>query len=408
MRKVWIIARHEYAVNVRRVGFVLAVALVPVLGTIALLVAALFGGQAGSFLEQQFAPGQATVGVVDQVGVFSPILPAYESRFHLYADEDSGRTAVLSGEISNLVVIPADYMQTGKVRVLTKQGGLGSMEIDSARAFAVDHLLRNETDATLRQRLINPYEPQIVTLGAEGADGQGMMSVVINTIIAYVLGLMLVISIFTSSAYLLRGVSEEKSNRIIEIILSSVNAKQLLAGKVLGLGALGLTQAIVWLGSAFLLSVAAQGIMGVTVPLAARPEIFVLGLVYYLLGFLVYAVLTGSVGALGTTMQESQQLASIFSLMAAVPLMLGGVVINSPNMMIMRVLSWFPLTAPTMMLLRLPMAEVPMIDVIGSIVALLVAIPLILLAGAKVFRMGLLMYGKRPSIKQIAMTLRKA
>jgi ABC-2 type transport system permease protein len=72
------------------------------------------------------------------------------------------------------------------------------------------------------------------------------------------------------------------------------------------------------------------------------------------------------------------------------------------------VLSWFPLTAPTMMLLRLPMAEVPAIDVVGSIVMLLVAIPIILWAGSKIFRMGLLMYGKRPSLRQVLRALRQA
>ncbi|HEC34282.1 MAG TPA: ABC transporter permease, partial [Chloroflexi bacterium] len=140
----------------------------------------------------------------------------------------------------------------------------------------------------------------------------------------------------------------------------------------------------------------------------ARPEVFVLGLVYYLLGFLVYAVLMGAVGALGTTMQESQQLAGIFSGMAAIPLILNGFIISNPNVPLLRVFSWFPLTAPTVMMLRLPMAKVPLVDIVGSIAMLILAIPAVLWAGSKVFRMGLLMYGKRPGLAQVVQVLREA
>lgn len=408
MRKVWIIARHEYSVNVRRIGFLAALALVPVVGSLGLLIAAFFGGQASSFLERQFAPQSAMTGVVDEVGLFSPILPQYEGSFRIYADEQAGRAAVLSGEIGRLLVVPGDYVASGKVKVIVRQTDLVSLDRDDSRAFFVDHLLRNRLDPVWRTRVIEPYEPVVVDLESDGRPGQGTWDVVLNTMVAYFFGLLLVITIFTSSSYLLRSVTEEKSTRVIEVILSSVGAGQLLMGKVLGLGALGLTQVVVWLGSAFGLSLAAQSLLNVSTPLIGRPDIFVMGIVYFLLGFLVYAVLLGSVGALGTTMQESQQLAGILSFMAAIPLMVGGMAMANPNTTLMRVLSWFPFTSPTMMLLRFPMAEVPAIDVIGSIVVLIVSIPAVLWAGAKLFRAGLLMYGKRPALKQIFRVLREA
>jgi ABC-2 type transport system permease protein len=149
-------------------------------------------------------------------------------------------------------------------------------------------------------------------------------------------------------------------------------------------------------------------LVGLAIPLLSRPSFFILSLVYYLLGFLVYAVLMGSVGALGTSQQESQQLAGIFSFMAAIPLMLGGFVIANPNILIARILSWIPFTAPIMMMLRLPLGETPTIDIVISLISILVAIPLILWVGAKVFRLGLLMYGKRPSLRQVWRTLRQS
>jgi ABC-2 type transport system permease protein len=411
MRKVWIIARHEYLVNVRRVGFILMTVLVPLLGGIGLLIAVFFSGQASTFLESQFAPEQKEIGLVDHLGAFTPILPAYQDRYRLFPDEAAGRAAVRADEITALLIIPQDYVQSGQVILLSKEGGFSAAMLEdstSVRRFFVDHLLRNDVSPALRQRVADPVNPVLVSLKGEGPSQTSPLSMVLSLMLPYFLGLLLVMTIFVSSNYLLRGVADEKTSRVIEILLSSVTARELLAGKILGLGALGLTQVMVWLASAFGLSGGGMGLLGIAIPLLSRPEVFILALVYYLLGFLVYAVLMGAVGALGTTMQESQQLAGILSLMAAIPLMLAGFMFANPNMPLVRILSWFPLTAPTMMMLRIPMTEVPTIDIVGSVGMLLVTIPFILWAGAKVFRMGLLMYGKRPTLAQMIRSLREA
>jgi ABC-2 type transport system permease protein len=415
IRNVLVVARHEYLVNVRRVGFIVMTALVPLLGAAGLLVAAFFGGQAAAFFVSTFAPEAQEIGIVDQQGSFTPLLPDYEDRFTLFSDKEAGRAALEADEIASLLIVPEDYVESGRVMIVTKGGGFSAAimeDSDTLRAFFVDHLLRDEVDPALRERLADPIQPVLVSLEAEaepeGEPEGGPMSIILNLMVPYFLGILLVMTIFVSSGYLLQSVAKEKTSRVMEIILSSVTARELLAGKVLGLGALGLTQMVIWLLSTVALSGGAVGLLGIAIPLLTRPELVLLGLVYYVLGFLVYAVLMGAVGALGTTQQESQQLAGIFSLMAAVPLMLSGFMFSNPNMTLVRVLSWFPLTAPTMMLLRLPMVEVPVIDILGSIVVLIISIPVILWAGSKVFRMGLLMYGKRPSLKQVLRALREA
>jgi len=139
-----------------------------------------------------------------------------------------------------------------------------------------------------------------------------------------------------------------------------------------------------------------------------RPEVLILAVVYYLLGYTLYAVLMAASGSLGTTMRESQQIAGIFSMAAAVPYMVSSFLFSNPNATLARVLSFFPLTGATMMMLRLPMAEVPALDIAVSIVTLAASIPLVLWAGAKVFRLGLLMYGKRASLPQVIRSLREA
>ena len=411
MRKVWVIARHEYLVNLRRPGFLIMTAIVPLLGAVVLLIAAFFAGEASAFFERHFVTTPTDIGIVDHSGAFTPILPAYRDRFRAYPTEEAARQALQADEITTLLVIPEDYLETGRVLVFSKAGSFSATVLEdskSIRAFFVDHLLRGKVDATLRQRVSDPLKPVLMSPEGKAQPQSNPLSVAFNFIIPFALSILLVMTIFVSSGYLLRGVAEEKTSRVIEIILSSVTARELLAGKVLGLGALGLTQVMVWILSAFALSGGAAGLLGVVIPLLTRPEVFILGVVYYLLGFLVYAVLMGAVGSLGTTMQESQQLAGLFSLTAFLPMMLSGFIFSNPNMTLARAFSWFPLTAPTMMLLRLPMVEVPLIDIVGSIGMLILTIPAVLWAGGKVFRMGLLMYGKRPGVRQVWRALREA
>lgn len=411
MRRILIIARHEYLVNVRRVGFIAMTALVPLFGVAGLLVAAFFGGQAAAFFARTFVPEEAKMGVVDQLGTFTPLLPQYEERVTLYPDEEQGRAAVRDEQISSLLLIREDYLDTGQVTIISSEGAFSAAILEDSetmQAFFVDHLLRDEVDPRLRARVADPIKPVLVGLDAEDEPQGGPLSFILNLMVPYFLGILLVMTIFVTSGYLLQGVAREKTSRVMEILLSSVTARELLAGKVLGLGALGLTQVVVWLASSVALSGGTMGLLGIAIPFLVRPQVLFLGVVYYVLGFLVYAVLMGSVGALGTTQQESQQLAGIFSLLAAIPLMMGGFMFSNPNMTLVRVVSWFPFTAPTMMLLRLPMADVPVIDIVGSIVMLLLTVPAVLWAGSKIFRLGLLMYGKRPGLRQVLRALREA
>ena len=412
-RKVWVVTRHEYLVNVRRVGFIIMTASVPVLGIVVLLFGAFFAGQArqlGAFFEEQFDVGSKRIGVVDGSGTFSPILPEYQEDFVPYTSEAEAEAALTAEEVSAVLLIGEDYLDTGRVVVMTTGSGFGAAMVSDSttvRAFFVDHLLADWVGPALRERAADPMdaEPWVISSGGE-TQGEGPWGFVFTFIIPYFLSIFLVTTIFTSSGYLLQSVAEEKESRVIEIVVSSVRPVELMAGKVAGLGALGLTQVLVWLLSAVGFSGGAVALLAVAGAAFIPARVLVLGVVYYLLGYTLYAILMAGVGALGTTMRESQQLAGIFSFFAAVPYMLSGFLFANPNMLIARVLSFFPLTAPTMMMLRLPLAEVPWVDVVGSIVVLLLSVPAALWVGAKLFRVGLLIYGKRPTVKEIWLILR--
>ncbi len=410
MPRIWRIARHEYITNVRRPAFVFFTLLIPALGIISLVIAAFFSGQAANLFASQLAPETRMVGVVDESGLYAPIQPKYANRFVAFPDQDAAKKALLSSKIANFVVIPQDYVSSGRVTSFTKGGFSSAASIDSSalRAFLVEGLLAGKVEAELVDRASRPANLTLVTLDAQGQPSRGdPFSFVAGFIAPYFLSLLLVVSIFTSSGYLLRSVSEEKETRVIEIVLSSVTATQLLAGKVIGLGALGLTQVAVWLVSAFVLSGGiAPALAGAVIVL--NPGVFLLATVYFLLGYLVFGIIMASAGSLGTNMRESQQLAGVFSFAAGIPYMIAGVLFSNPNALIARVLSFFPLTAPAMMMLRLPLGPVPTEDIIGSIAVLLVTVPILLWAGARLFRMGLLIYGKRPSLGEILRGLRSA
>lgn len=410
LQKTLTIATHEYVTNVRRWSFILVTLMFPAIGLIALIIAAFFSGQAVSFLSNQFAILNKPTGVVDESKLFTPIATDFEKRFVAFDDEDSAQRALTNDQLAAFVVIPSDYLASGAVTAYTKTSFTGATLEDSnaLRAFLTNGLLKGKVDSTTLARVTRPMKLATVTLDRNGKSSSNPNPVsALGFLAPYFLSVFLIVSIFVSSNYLLRSVSEEKETRVIEILLSSVSSSELLTGKVLGLGALGLTQAAVWLLSGFALS-GGVGALIVGAVVLLNPAAFALAAVYFLLGFLVYGITMAAAGSLGTSQRESQQIAGVFSFMAAVPYMTAGFLFADPNILLARVLSFFPFTAPTMMILRLPLGEVPTIDIVASITILIISIPILAWLGAKVFRMGLLMYGKRPSVKEIVRALRAA
>lgn len=412
-RKVWIVARHEYGTNVRRAGFIIMTAVVPVIGVVGLVLVGLFGGlagQVGAALEDQFDLGGGLIGVVDESGYFSPILPAYQDSFVLYDHQADAETALLAGDVRSVMVVADDYLETGRIVVLTTGSGFGAAIVGDSptvRAFLIHQLLADRVDAPLRARAADPahVEARVLSTGSQGGGGSegGLL---LTFFVPYFLAVLLVMTIFVSSGYLLQGLAEEKENRVIEIIVSSARPIEIMAGKVTGLGALGLTQVLVWLVSAWGFSGGTAAIQALGGATAFPLRMLALSVLYYVLGYTLYAILMAGVGVLGTTMRESQQLAGIFSVFAMVPYMLSGFLFASPNTTLARALSYFPLTAPTMMMMRLPVADVPWIDVVVSTAVLLLSIPVALWVGARLFEVGLLVYGKRPTLREIVRILR--
>jgi ABC-2 type transport system permease protein len=264
------------------------------------------------------------------------------------------------------------------------------------KGFLLDNLLKGDNKEIV-ERVKNPIKSEYFTLNEKGESGKEDIS---RLLISLAFALFFMITIFTSSNFLLQGVVEEKENRVMEILLSSDSHRDLLTGKIFGLGAVGLTQVFIWqiIGIAVLSSgpvaLLLKGI-SISIPLL----IFASG--YFILGYLVFACILAGVGAIATTSREGQQIAGIFTMIGAMPLMISQLILSKPDSIVSMIFSYFPLTSPITMIMRISTGNVQYYEVVLSLIILTVSILVIIELSVKIFRASLLMYGKKPTISEL-------
>ena len=210
-----------------------------------------------------------------------------------------------------------------------------------------------------------------------------------------------------SSSYMVQGLGDEKESRLIEVLLSSVSTRQLLIGKVLGLGAAGLVQVVIWLASIpLLLGLASSTFGGFFSEIQLPANFLVLGMVYFILGYLLFAALSAGTGAISPSAREGQQLSMIYTMLVFVPIWFSSLLFIFPNSPIWVVLTIFPVTAPMAAMLRLGVSDIPTWQLAVSLAVLALSIIGVLFLAIRSFRIYLLMYGKRPGWGEIIRTLR--
>ena len=248
-------------------------------------------------------------------------------------------------------------------------------------------------------------------LDERGRGNSGIGSLILGYLVAFLLYMM--IALYGQS--ILRGVMEEKTTRVAEVVVASVPTDTLLAGKVLGGGAVGITQQLIWVACGLLLYVVREPLMkalGVDQLPFALPSVSLVfvGVVmaFYLLGFLFYASLFAAVGAMVSNQEDAQQASMpvmvllVFSVIFMQPMLL------APQSNFARLLSLFPSSAPILMPLRMSMVQVPWYEVVGALLSVAVACVFSIWASARIYRVGLLMYGKRPSLRELVRWVRYA
>ncbi len=211
---------------------------------------------------------------------------------------------------------------------------------------------------------------------------------------SYIFILLLMMMIIFTGGMLVRSVVEEKSNRIIEVLVSSCTSSQLMAGKIIGLSALGLTQVVVW----GLLGIAISGPVGATF---INLENLILIFIYFALGYVFYAAIFVAIGSLANTEQEAQQFTSYVSLILVVPIMLSFQIMNEPNSDLVKILSYIPFTTAPIMTMKINIVQPSLMEFILTIGVMIFGILIVIFIAGRIFKIGILSYGKAPKLKEI-------
>jgi ABC-2 type transport system permease protein len=349
-----------------------------------------------------------TIGYVDESGGFQQYTSQGNIKMVRFNTLSEATQALIQKDIKEYFVIPPDYVSIGVISRYTMQKELMAPPATTTaiKNFLSSNLLAGRVPPATIDLIEAPLSLVTIRLTATGAVAteQGGYG---NLIIPGVFSLLLLLAIVFSSTYLLQGLGEEKENRLIEILLSSVSARQLLTGKVLGIGAAGLAQVVVWVVSApLLLSLASSTFGGFISTIQLPANFLVLGIVYFILGYLLFAVLSAGIGAISSNSREGQQLIAIFTLPLLTPLWFSSLLMLLPNNPIWVVLTILPITAPVEVMIRLGVSDIPAWELSASIAVLGLSIIGVLLLTIRVFRTYLLMYGKRPNLGEIIRNLR--
>jgi len=407
VRKILVVARHEFVTTVRRIGFLIVTIGLP------LLMGLLGGGvlllNAKSMTEEHAGIQGARLGYVDRSG----LAPAEHPRgadWKRYDDADSGRRKMAADGVAILILIPEDYLKSGKIEALTtRRPSITSIGETYVPQVFVDWLVRRVLAGTAEDRVARARHPvedpviQFILPDASGPQATERPEDYYRRLgTAFFFLILLFLSISVVGGYLIQGMADEKENRVLEMVISSVTPGQLMAGKLIGLGAAGMLQVVIW------------SILGVStvvmsaVSFALNPGLFIFCAIFFLFGSLLYGSLLLGIGSLGTNQREAMQYTWVLNLLMALPAMLWFIVLAEPQGVTARVLTAIPLTAPVTMMARYAVdpAGTPTWEILATMAWLGLWTYLGLRFSAKIYRVGLLLYGKRPTPREIWRWLR--
>ncbi|MFZ0548037.1 MAG: ABC transporter permease [Candidatus Promineifilaceae bacterium] len=397
MKRYWVVAQHEFVTQIRRRSFLFMVFILPlVIAGLSTLTGILSARQE----EQTGTLGR--IGIVDLSGV----LAAERNRpsdYETFPNEETAAAALEANQIGAYFVIPDNYIVSGVVQGYAHDPIPGGIE-NQLRTYLLDNLLADQTPLVMK-RLRDPAEVSMATLdGRINVDENTGLIMILTPIIFAVL---FILSISMTANIMMQNVVEEKETRMVEMITTSITPLELLRGKIIGLSALGLFQIGVWVlfgGVTILLRQdLAQAITNISYP----AWLLVLAFLYLILGYVLYGSLLSGIGASSSSMQEATPIAALFSLMAVVPLWFVAQFLENANGAFPIFLSMLPFTAPTAMVLRLVLGQVPWWQVAASLGLLAISVVVVIWLAAWVFRVGLLMTGQRLSLTALLNAIRQ-
>ena len=410
MNKIALIAKSEYLRRVRSKWFVVATLGVP------FLAIAMFALPALAFSDDD---EPSRVAVLDEAGLASDLEVALGDRAEIEASTlplDSLRARVLEGDLDGVLVLPAGLDTLEAVGATYYTGG-GISTGSELRSAVRETVRRARAEAAgAGDDAIAAFQSEVtvdrVTVRADGDGGDDAFG---RFLLANVLALLIYMSILIYGMLVMRGVIEEKANRIVEVIASSVRPFELMMGKVLGIGAVGLSQLVAWVVLLVGISVAAGPLLATFAPDPGAvpadgpnpadvlsgllsPDLLVAFVAFFLGGYLLYSSLFAAVGSAVDQESDAQSLQTPVILPLVIPVLFLSVVAESPDGGLALFLSLFPLTSPVLMVVRMAVAEVPLWQVLLSLTLLAAAFVGMIALAARIYRVGILMYGKKATL----------
>ncbi len=397
MKKTFLILRNEIITILSRPSFLFAMFGIPFIGAVVFIAASQLNkvNPAQNVLTQLISNPQTTQaeGYVDVGRIIKEIPASVQPGLLIaYPDETSASQALAKGEISAYYVIPQDYIQSGEITNIRSNFNplLGSGQSSLLEWILRVNLLKGNTQLATLVSDPTQHANKVPLSPTPQRDENNMLTF----FLPYGVTMLFYIIILSTASLLLSSVAKEKENRMMEILLVSVTPRQLLTGKIVALGLVGLLQTIVWVGTGRILL--AKGGTAFNLPIAFQlpPSFLVWGVIFFLLGYAVYASLMAGLGALVPNLREATQATIVVIFPLIIPIFLLSILINDPNGPIATILSIFPLTAPVAMMTRLSAGNVPLWQTSLSAILLVITALLVIRSVARMFRAQTILSGQ--------------
>ncbi len=372
------------------------------------------------------------VAIVDAAGLAGSVTEALGDAAEVEVTDaplDTLRARVLAGDLDGVLVLPAGLVE-GADQARARYFARGGLDAGGGVGSAVREAVRRARAeaAGASPQAVAAYESDVpldrVTVSADGDETDASLG---RYLLANLLSLLMYLAILVFGMMVMRGVIEEKANRIVEVIASSVRPFELMMGKVLGIGAVGLSQLLAWGVLTFGMTLAAGPLLMALAPDAAAggaggdvpfgpemvtgmvaPGLLVAFVLFFLGGYLLYSSLFAAVGSMVDQESDAQSLQTIVFLPIMIPLLFLGFVANDPDSGLSLFLSLFPLSSPILMVVRMAVTDVPVWQVAGSLALLAVSFVAMIALAARIYRVGILMYGKKATFADLWRWVRTA
>ncbi|MEE9466065.1 MAG: ABC transporter permease [Candidatus Neomarinimicrobiota bacterium] len=411
MRAVWLVARWEYLTRIRSKFFVISTLLMPMLIVGLTMVPIL--------LIDDTSTNGLTLAIADESGRWEQVIgelldarysapdgtPRYPrlqlTTTGLHLRRSEAEALLSNGAIQAYLVVGHKFEENGEISYISGEGG----------DFLDQELIRRAVRPAWNRAMFERHQisPDLIPLlerdiawasyaarGDKITEADAMQAFM--TPMIYVM--ILFFAVFLSSQVLMRSIIAERSNRVVEILLSSITAQDLMAGKIIGLGFLVLTQVAIYLT----VSSGAAYLSGMPLPAPADLGWF---LAFALAGYFLYAALFAAVGSLFETEQEAQQVVGVMTIVPVLPLLFSSLVITQPDATLVRIASFIPPVTPFIMIIRLSVSTIPWWETTSTLIVLVLSTWLMVHWSGIVFRTAILMYGRRVTLAEIVRWLRQ-